>query len=231
MRADARGRTDCASRCFAAWLVAAIRPFTHAVPSQLTPTSVSFRLAVRCSTASTVHVDARALTARQPWANETMAVHARRLARSSFRGPRSNRPHSESVSRSIILLLPSGHATLAQVAANLATSERTLQRELEKEGVGFAALAESKLGANWRCGTLVYPEQSITSIAELLGYALLFVHAGGGGRFGLSPALGGTANDHASTDGALKATTIHPIGTEAGNSPIQRKASRLNRSK
>jgi len=146
--------------------------FTHAAPPEVDafkrffPAPVTFESHFNGFTSSR-----ESLMARMPWANDTMAMHARRLLKLVPLVPEEC-PTSERVSRSIILLLPSGQATLAQVAANLATSERTLQRDLEKEGVGFASLlveARREL-AMWYLG---YPDQSITSIAELLGYASL----------------------------------------------------------
>ena len=146
--------------------------FTHAAPPEAAAFKRFFPAPVMFESHFNGFTSSRAsLMARQPWANETMAMHARRLLKLVPLTPEQC-PTSERVSRSIILLLPSGQATLAQVAANLATSERTLQRELEKEGVGFATLlveARREL-AMWYLG---YPEQSITSIAELLGYASL----------------------------------------------------------
>jgi AraC-like DNA-binding protein len=146
--------------------------FTHAVPSHLNAYKRFFPAPVQFESHFNGFTSTHdALTGRMPWANDTMAAHARRLLELVPRSLEASAT-KESVSRSIILLLPSGDATLAQVAANLATSERTLQRELEKEGVGFAALlseARREL-AMWYLG---YPEQSITSIAELLGYASL----------------------------------------------------------
>lgn len=113
----------------------------------------------------------RSLAMRLPWADDTMASHARRLLELVPIHP-EDCPNREAVRRSIMLLLPSGRATLTNVAANLAMSERTLQRELDKEGVGFAAiLNEARRDLALR--HLGHPAQSISAIGELLGYASL----------------------------------------------------------
>lgn len=146
--------------------------FTHAAPPDVAAFKRFFPAPVQFESHFNGFTSSReALTHRFPWANDTMAMHARKLLE-LVTIPPEHCPITESVSRSIVLLLPSGRATLAHVAANLATSERTLQRELEKEGVGFASLLQDARRelALWYLG---YPEQSITSIAELLGYASL----------------------------------------------------------
>jgi len=113
----------------------------------------------------------RSLEMRFPWSDDTMAAHARRLLELISIHPEEC-PHGEAVRRSIMLLLPNGRATLANVAANLAMSERTLQRELDKEGVGFAAiLNEARRDLALR--HLGHPAQSISAIGELVGYASL----------------------------------------------------------
>jgi AraC-like DNA-binding protein len=104
-----------------------------------------------------------------PWANDAMALHARRLLKLVGLHPEAS-PFSDSVSRTITLLLPSGRANLRNVAANLGVSSRALQRHLEDEGRGFADLLNS-LRRELAVSYLSHGSRSITSIAELLGYS------------------------------------------------------------
>lgn len=103
-----------------------------------------------------------------PWSNQTMAAHARRLLALVQLG-REAAPVSESVIRIISLSLPSGRASLSNVAAQFGKSPRSLQRSLAQEGRQFAellnevrrALVLQQLSSNGR---------SITSIAAMLGF-------------------------------------------------------------
>jgi len=111
---------------------------------------------------------AEAMARANPNADATMARHARQLL---------NLVHVESVDtmvdrvrRSIILLLPSGRATIDQIAAQLGLSPRSLQRRLDDEGEQFA---EVLAGVRRELATayLANSTHPITTVAELLGYA------------------------------------------------------------
>jgi AraC-like DNA-binding protein len=104
-----------------------------------------------------------------PLADETMARHARRLLSLVPRN-RDRESASDRVRRVITLLLPSGRATLAQAAAQLGLSPRSLQRQLGEEGHRFAELLDAvrrELAVAYLAGS----SHSITAVAGLLGYA------------------------------------------------------------
>ena len=110
-----------------------------------------------------------AMRAPLPHADEGLAGHARDLLRlvPIQRGPT---PVRDRVQRAIALLMPSGRATLEQVAAQLGVSPRGLQRRLEEEGVQFGTLLNDvrvELASAYLAGS----SRPITSVAGLLGYA------------------------------------------------------------
>ena len=102
-------------------------------------------------------------------ADEAMARHAHHLMRllPLASGPE---PIGDKVRRTISLLLPSGRATVDQVAAQLGLSARSLQRRLDEEGLQFAELLN---GVRQELATayLANSERPVTSVAALLGYA------------------------------------------------------------
>jgi AraC-like DNA-binding protein len=98
-----------------------------------------------------------------------MAANARRLL-ATVGLSSEGEPPSARVGRAITLMLPAGRATLEGVAAAVDTNPRALQRQLAHEGTSFAEL----LNVGRREFALRYlanSRQSITSIAELTGYA------------------------------------------------------------
>jgi AraC-like DNA-binding protein len=104
-----------------------------------------------------------------PLADPTMVQHARRLLGlvPLDAGPK---PVGERVRRAIAALLPAGRATLEQVAAQMATSPRSLQRQLGGEGYRFAELL-AEVRKDLAAAYLTGSSQPVTSIAALLGYA------------------------------------------------------------
>lgn len=121
-----------------------------------------------------------------PWSNETMAGHARRLLALVQLSPETT-PLSESVSRIMTLLLPSGRPTIGRVAAQLQTSPRSLQRRLAREGRQFAGLL-NEVRRSLALQHLTHSNPSLTSVAAMLGFytpssfSRWFV-----GEFGASP--------------------------------------------
>lgn len=121
-----------------------------------------------------------------PLANEEMARHARKLL-NLVPLESEDAPISDAVRRSLALLLPSGSATLENVAANLNVTIRSLQRGLEKEGQVFAGLLSEtrrELAKRYLCAS----SHSITEISDLTGYSsssafTRWFHA----EFGISP--------------------------------------------
>lgn len=104
-----------------------------------------------------------------PLADEKLAGHARDLLRlvPIRRGPA---PLRERVERAIALLMPSGRATLEQVAAQIGLSPRGLQRRLEEEGHQFNALLNN-VRSELATAYLASSARPITSVAGLLGYS------------------------------------------------------------
>jgi AraC-like DNA-binding protein len=104
-----------------------------------------------------------------PMADAVMANHARRLLHLLPVTP-ADQSLRERVRRSITLLLPSGRATIDQVAAQLGMSARSLQRRLDDEGHQFAELlagVRRELAAAY----LANSAHPVTTVSGLLGYA------------------------------------------------------------
>lgn len=104
-----------------------------------------------------------------PLADETMARHARRLLALVPLQPEHN-AMSERTRRAITLLLPTGRATLDNVAYNLGLTTRALQRGLEKEERSFAVLlndVKKELAQRY----LIDFERPVGVIAGLTGYS------------------------------------------------------------
>ena len=136
-------------------------------------------------------------------ANEVMARHASRLLRLM---PVTSLPEpiGDRVRRSITLLLPSGRATVDQVAAQLGMGTRSLQRRLDDEGHPFAVLLDEvrrELATAYLAGSA----RSVTSVAGLLGYSSPSSFTRWfAGAFGLSP-LAWRAAQNASKTSPLRA--------------------------
>lgn len=183
--------------------------FEHAAPADLGPFRRYFPCAIEFdSDFNGFACPAKSLDLPNPLANEVMARHARRLLQLVELTPEIA-PTSDRARRAISLLLPSGRATLEQVAANLGISPRGLQRSLEKEGQGFGELLnETRREAAQRY--LAGSNHSITAISDLTGYTSSssftrwFAH-----EFGMAPHiwrsaqrnLGGNGARHDGTNG------------------------------
>jgi len=141
-----------------------------------------------------------------PLADETMAGHARNLLRLvQIDAPTEN--FTERVRRSITLLLPSAHANIERVAAQLGLSARSLQRRLDQEGHQFAELLN---GVRRELATayLSSSRHPITTVAELLGYSSPSSFTRWfAGSFGIPPQL--WRADHANDDMARRRVALH----------------------
>jgi AraC-like DNA-binding protein len=114
---------------------------------------------------------AASLAQPNPLADEAMARHARRLLDLVPLEPEHDRL-SDRTRRAITLLLPTGWATLENVAHNLGLTPRSLQRGLEKEQRSFAVLlneVKRELAQRY----LIDSERPVGAIAELTGYSSL----------------------------------------------------------
>jgi AraC-like DNA-binding protein len=112
-----------------------------------------------------------AMATRNPMASEALAAHARGLlALVPLQSEHS--ATSERTRRAITLLLPSGRATLENVAHNLGLAPRALQRGLEREQQSFAALlneVKRELAQRY----LIDFARPVGAIAGLTGYSSL----------------------------------------------------------
>jgi AraC-like DNA-binding protein len=103
-----------------------------------------------------------------PWANESMADHARRLLTLVPLTPEVA-PVSQRVMRIISLALPAGRATLSHVATHLGKSPRSLQRSLAQENRRFAELL-NEVRRSLVVQHLAANSCSMTSLAATLGF-------------------------------------------------------------
>jgi transcriptional regulator GlxA family with amidase domain len=99
-----------------------------------------------------------------------LALHARKLVEAMV--DPGVRTMIEEVEEAILLLMPSGRASIGAVADSLGLNARTLQRRLAAEGARFGDMLDrirvrevSRLFANRR--------SRLTDIAHLLGYSSL----------------------------------------------------------
>jgi AraC-like DNA-binding protein len=104
-----------------------------------------------------------------PMADAAMAHHARRLLHLLPVKPITETMRDQ-VRRAITLLLPSGRATIEQVAAQLGMSPRSLQRRLDDEGHQFAGLL-AEVRRELATAYLANSAHPVTKVAGLLGYA------------------------------------------------------------
>lgn len=100
-------------------------------------------------------------------ADAALAEHARALIESVL----SPDGHSvaQQVEQSILLLMPTGQAGIQTCSDLLGKTVRTLQRDLDREGVSFTALlnkARMQLATQY----LSNPRTRVTDVAQMLGY-------------------------------------------------------------
>jgi AraC-like DNA-binding protein len=110
-----------------------------------------------------------AMLVPNPLADEAMARHARRILHLVPVQP-VQEGMGDRVRRSIRLLLPSGRATIDQVAAQLGMSARSLQRRLDEDGRQFGELL-SEVRRELATAYLANSGHPVTTVAGLLGYA------------------------------------------------------------
>ena len=103
-----------------------------------------------------------------PRADAALAAHARELFKTVVDPGR--RSVTEEVEQSIRLLMPSGRATIGEVAHSLDMNVRTLQRRLDEEKSSFSELLDrvriQQVGQHFGNRQL-----RLTDVAHLLGYA------------------------------------------------------------
>lgn len=123
-----------------------------------------------------------------PGADVALARHARNLV-SAVMDP-GQRSVTEEVEQAIRLLMPSGRATIGEVAHSLDTNIRTLQRRLEEEQISFSELLDrvrvQQVGQHFSNRQL-----RLTDVAHLLGYSgLASFSAWYRARFAMTPSEG-----------------------------------------
>ena len=145
--------------------------FSHAPPPKAE--QPIFRNLFRCipefnSEFNGIVIDTADLDRVNSRADTALAGHARRLIETVM-SP-AMRSASQQVEELIMLMLPSGKATIQSCAESMGITVRTLQRMLDAETTSFSALlnrARMQLSAQY----LSNPRVRITDIADMLGYS------------------------------------------------------------
>jgi len=128
------------------------------------------------------------LDRRLPMADAALAGHARELFRALI--DPGHRGVREEVEQAIRLLMPSGRATIGEVAHSLDMNVRTLQRRLEEERATFSEILE-RMRMQQVAQHFLNRQLSLTDVAHLLGYAgLASFSAWYRGRFDKTPSEG-----------------------------------------
>jgi len=109
------------------------------------------------------------LDAPNPAADSVLERHARRYLDMLAPNP-ADGTISERARRAVYLMLPAGRGTLEQVAENIGTHARTLQRQLEKEGRTFAMLL-NEVRRELALRYLASPSHPVTEVAHMTGYS------------------------------------------------------------
>ena len=120
-----------------------------------------------------------------PRADTALAGHARELI-SSVMNP-AMRTASQEVEQMIMLLLPSGRATIQYCAESMGSTVRTLQRMLDADGRSFSELL-NRVRMQLSTQYLANPRTRVTDVAEMLGYGSIGAYTRWHTQmFGLSP--------------------------------------------
>ena len=150
------------------WRPQSVR-FCHVAPADMAMHRQLFRCRVEFNADfNGIVFRAEDLDTPNPQADLVLARYARTMVDTSEQGRRAST--GQRVRKAIYLLLSSGNATCACVAQGLGLSVRTLQRELDGEGLSFTGLLNQVRGdlAQRYVGRSDY---SIGQIAAMLGYS------------------------------------------------------------
>jgi len=160
--------------------------FVHAAPADLTVHRRVFGMNVRFGGEFNGIVCAAAdLDRANPAADPAMAQYAQQFVESLNTG--RNSTMTLDVRKTIFLLLPTGRASIEQIAESMAINVRTLQRQLGAEGTVFSDLL-NEVRKDLVMRYLASPGYSLTLIAEMLGYSQLSSFTRWfAGQFGMSP--------------------------------------------
>ncbi|HEY2659439.1 MAG TPA: AraC family transcriptional regulator [Caulobacteraceae bacterium] len=110
------------------------------------------------------------LDAAIPTADPAMALQVARYAQKTARS-RPRQPE-EQIRELVLLLLPTGQATVERVANHLGVDRRTVARQLAARGVSFSDLRDD-VRVDRASAYLDAGERSLTAIADLLGFSAL----------------------------------------------------------
>jgi len=105
-----------------------------------------------------------------PRAEPALAVHAGTLIESVMAPDR--RTLTQEVEHAILMLLPTGQASIRSMAGALGMNLRTLQRGLDAEGTSFTDILD-RIRVQLARQHLANPRMRLTDIADLLGYSSL----------------------------------------------------------
>lgn len=143
--------------------------FRHAAPADTSLYQQVFRCPVVFDAAfNGIVCRAEDLDAPNPWADPLLVRYARTMLDGSLQSRQASM--GQRVRKAIYLMLPSGNATSICVAQGLGCSLRTLQRELEAEGLYFTeVLAEVRADLAQRYAR--NPAYSVGQMARMLGYS------------------------------------------------------------
>ncbi|WP_323846508.1 AraC family transcriptional regulator [Microbulbifer magnicolonia] len=144
--------------------------FTHEAPSDLQVHRRVFRCKLNFGDEfNGFTCPADSLDYPNPTADPSLAQIAERYVESL---PRKAKHSVELDARKmIVLLLPTGRATIDQVAMTLGMNVRTLQRRLDESGSGFSDLVNS-VRRELVMRHIENPRHSLGRVAELLGYSV-----------------------------------------------------------
>lgn len=150
------------------WRPRALR-FAHAAPRNLDVHRRVFRCPVEfgCDFDGVV-IDRADLDAPNPHGEVNLARYAKELL--DYQPPGLRALTTLAVQRNVQLLLPQGRCTVADVAAQLGASARTLQRRLAQERTEFGIVA-NEVRRSLACRYLRDPRYPVAQVAMLLGFS------------------------------------------------------------
>ncbi|MEQ6435480.1 AraC family transcriptional regulator [Comamonas sp. w2-DMI] len=160
--------------------------FSHAAPADPSLHKRLFRCRVEFDAEfNGIVCRAKDLDEPNPLADPVLVRYAKTVVETTLKGKQAST--GQQVRKAIYLMLPSGNATCLCVAQGLGRSMRTLQRELDGEGLSFTGLLE-EVRHDLARRYVVNPHYSIGQIAAMLGYSSHSAFTRWfGARFGCAP--------------------------------------------
>lgn len=115
-------------------------------------------------------VRANDLDRRNPRSDPALALHAQRLLETVM--DTREKSLADEVEETIIILLPTGRASISSCAQAMGLNQRTLQRHLDQSGVTFTSIL-NRVKSSQVQRYFGNRKLRLTDVAELLGYASL----------------------------------------------------------